>query len=98
VDTVPGPLLGVRNENRPPTKANTQPFYCPFPGTTQMSRCHMVQGKTTEADTLTIYVDVTPSGPTSIIPPHFYAGCASCRNPSTLSWLGTGTRYAGLHT
>ena len=35
--------------------------------------------------------------PTSIIP-KFYAGCPSCRNPPNLSWLGTGTKYAGLHT
>jgi len=27
-----------------------------------------------------------------------YATCLSCRNPPTLSWLGTGTKYAGLHT
>jgi len=30
--------------------------------------------------------------------PHFYARCPSCRNPPTLSWLGTGTKYASLHT
>jgi len=34
---------------------------------------------------------------TSVIPT-FYAGCPSCCNPPTLSWLGTGTKYAGLHT
>jgi len=34
---------------------------------------------------------------TSISPP-FYVGCPSCRNPPNLSWLGTGTKYAGLHT
>jgi len=28
---------------------------------------------------------------TSINPPHFYAGCPSCRNPPNLSWFGTGT-------
>jgi len=27
--------------------------------------------------------------------PQLYAGCPSCRNPP---WLGTGTKYAGLHT
>ena len=26
------------------------------------------------------------------------SGCASCRNPPNLSWLGTSTKYAGLHT
>jgi len=28
----------------------------------------------------------------------FYDGCASCHNPPNLSWLGTGTKYAGWHT
>jgi len=61
----------------------------------------MVQGKITEADTPTIQLGATPSGLTSDPPPsfpHFYAGCPSCRNPPTLSWLGTGIKYAGLHT
>jgi len=35
--------------------------------------------------------------PTFIIR-HFYAESPSCRNPPTLFWLGTGTKYAGLHT
>ena len=35
----------------------------------------------------------TNQQPTSIIP-HFYAGCPSYRNPPTLFWLGTGTKYA----
>ena len=26
---------------------------------------------------------------------HFYAGCPSLHNPPNLSWLGTGTKYAG---
>ena len=30
--------------------------------------------------------------------PHFYAGCHSCHNNLNLFWLGTGTKYAGLHT
>ena len=38
----------------------------------------------------------TNQRPTSLIP-HFYAGYRSCRNPPNLSWLGTGTKYAGLH-
>jgi len=61
----------------------------------------MVQGKITEADTLTIRLGATPSGLISNPPPsshHFYAGCPSCRNPPTLSRLGTGTKHAGLHT
>ena len=32
------------------------------------------------------------------ITPHFCTGCPSCHNPPNLSWLGTGTKYAGLHT
>jgi len=39
----------------------------------------------------------TNQRPTSIIP-HFYARCPSCRNPTNLSWLGTGTKYAGMHS
>jgi len=61
----------------------------------------MVQGKTTEADAPTVWLGATPSGQISNSPlssPHFYAGCPSCRNRSNLSWLGTGTKYAGLHT
>jgi len=38
----------------------------------------------------------TNQWPTSI--PHFYTRCSSCRNPPNLCWLGTGTKYAGLHT
>jgi len=29
---------------------------------------------------------------------HFYTRCPSCHNPPNLSWLWTGTKYAGLHT
>jgi len=61
----------------------------------------MVQGKTTEADTLIIQLGATPSGLITDPPlsSNFYAGCPSCRNPPTLYWLGgTGTKYAGLHT
>jgi len=61
----------------------------------------MVQEKIIEADTLTIWLGATPSGLNSNpppSPPHFYARCPSCHNPPTLSWLGTGTKYAGLHT
>ena len=31
-------------------------------------------------------------------PHHFYAGCPSWHIPPNLSWLGTGTKYAVLHT
>jgi len=58
-------------------------------------------GQIMEASVPTIRLDATPSGPSISpppTPPQFYAGCPSCRNPSSLSWLGTGTKYAGLHT
>jgi len=60
-----------------------------------------VVGKIIESSALIIRLDTTPSGP--LIPPppsspQFYARCPSCRNPPNLSWLGTGTKYAGLHT
>jgi len=35
--------------------------------------------------------------PTSIIPP-ILCRMPSCRNPPSLTWLETGTKYAGLHT
>jgi len=57
----------------------------------------MVQWKITEADTPTIWLGATNQRPTSIIP-HFYAGRPSCRWPPALSWFGTGTIYAGLHS
>jgi len=38
----------------------------------------------------------TIEAPISVIP-QFYAGCPSCRSPPNLSWLGTGTKYAGLN-
>jgi len=31
-------------------------------------------------------------------PQHLYTGCPSLHNPPSLSWLGTGTKYVGLHT
>ena len=39
-----------------------------------------------------------PSMPPPPLSPQFYAGYPSCRNPPNLYWLGTGTKYAGLHT
>jgi len=50
----------------------------------------MVLGRQ-EADTPTIQVGATPSGPISNPPPSispFYPGCPSCRNPPNISWLG----------
>jgi len=61
----------------------------------------MVQGKITEADTPTIQMGDIASGLISDPPPsspYFYARCPSCHNPPNLSWLVTGTKYAGLHT
>jgi len=61
----------------------------------------MVQGEISEADTPTIRLGATPSGLSSGPPPsspHFYARCPSCCSPHNLSWLGTGTKYAGLHS
>jgi len=80
-------------------QTRTQLFYGPFSGTTQLShagRNHlldfMVQGKVTEADTPSFRLGATPSRLISYLPPsspHFDAGCPSCGNPPTLSWLGT---------
>jgi len=61
----------------------TQLFHGPFSGTTRVSRCQkrtsdfMVQGRLTEADTLTIWLGATPSGLTSAHlhhPPIFFTG------------------------
>jgi len=74
----------------------------PFAVTTQVSRCQKkssgLYGAREDNDNL---AGATPSGlisdrsPSS---PHFYARCPSFRNPPNLSWLGTGTKYACLHT
>jgi len=80
-----------------------RPFFRDHPGEPvpeEIFWTFTVQGKITEADTLTIWVGTTPSGLISDPPsssPHFYAGCPSCCNPPTLSWLWTGTKNAGLH-
>jgi len=61
----------------------------------------MVQREMSEADTLTIQLGIIPSGLISDSPPSspiFCARCPSCGNPPNLSWLGTGTKYIGLHT
>jgi len=90
------------------TDYNTQPFYGPCFRDHRASQCQkislfwtfMVQGKITEADTPTIQLAATPSELISVPPPsspRFYAGCLSCCNPPTLSWLGAGTKYAALH-
>ena len=66
-----------------------QLFYGPFSGTTRVSRCQKrnfwtlwCKGRLTEADTPTIQLGATPSGPTSgqlHHPPFLQAGCPSCR-------------------
>ena len=61
----------------------------------------MVQGEISEADTPTVWLGATPSGLISDPPPsflYFHTRCPSCCNPPNLSWLGTDTKYAGLHT
>jgi len=58
--------------------------------------------KITQADTPTIRMDCHPIQtnwcPHLCHPRHFYTGCPSWHNPSNLSWLGTGIKYAGLYT
>jgi len=58
--------------------------------------------KITLADTPTIRMDCHPIKtnwyPHLCHPHHFYTGCPSWHNPPNLSLLGTGTKYAGLHT
>ena len=58
--------------------------------------------KITQASAPTIRMDCHPIltnwCPHLCHPHHFYAGCSSWFNPPNLSWLGTGTKYAGLHT
>jgi len=65
------------------TRTHTQPFYGPFPGPPGWASARrelldfMVQGRLTEADTLTIRLGATPSGLTSAHfhhPPIFFAG------------------------
>jgi len=58
--------------------------------------------KITQADTPTMRMNCHPIQtnwcPHLCQPHHLYAGCPSWHNPPNLSWLGTGTKYAGLHT
>jgi len=55
----------------------------------------MVQGKITEADTLTMWMGATPSATHLHHPPIFYAGYPSGRYTPNLPWLGTCTRLVG---
>jgi len=58
--------------------------------------------KITQADTPTVQMDCHPIQtkwcPHLCHPHHFYTGCPSWYNPPNLSWLGTGTKCAALHT
>ena len=58
--------------------------------------------KIIRADAPTIRMDCHPIQnnwcPHLCHPTIFYARCPSYHNPPNLSWLGTGTKYAGLHT
>jgi len=58
--------------------------------------------KITQADSPTIRIDCHPIQtsccPHLCHPHHFYAGCPSWHNPPILSRLGTGTKYADVHT
>jgi len=58
--------------------------------------------KITQARAPTTWMDCQPIQtnwcPISAILTIFYARCPSWHNPLNLSWLGTGTKYAGLHT
>jgi len=60
-----------------------------------------VHMKITQADTPTFRMDCHALQTNWCLhlchPHHFYAGCPSWHNPPNLSWLGTGTKYAGLH-
>jgi len=63
----------------------------------------MVQGEISEADTLTTRMGTIPSELTSDPPPSspiftLDALPAATLRPPNLSWLETGTEYAGLHT
>ena len=55
-----------------------------------------------QADTPIIWMDChliqTNWCPHLCHPHHFYAGCPSLHNSLNLFWLGTGTKYACLHT
>jgi len=58
--------------------------------------------KITQADAPTIQMDCHPMQnhwcPTSAIPTIFMPDALPGTIPPNLSWLGTGTKYAGLHT
>jgi len=81
-------------------------------GTTWLSRYQKVhfavfwifwsKMRITHSDAPTVWMDCHPIQtnwcPHLCHPHHFYVGCPSLHNPPNLSWLGTGTNYAGLRT
>jgi len=90
-------------ESHTHTRLFYSPFFRDYPGELVPKEIFfwtfMVQGKITD-NTPTIRLGATPSRLISNPPPsspHFYTRCLSCRNPPNLSWLATGTKYAGLH-
>jgi len=96
------------------THTHTQPIHftalCTLSGTTRVSGYQKVhfaifwifwcKMKITQADAPTIWMDLIQTNWCRHLchPHHFYAGYPSWHNPPNLSWLGTGTKYAGLHT
>jgi len=82
-------------------------FMAPFPGTSGRAGVRnllldfKVQGKIDMRQThqQSSWAPLYPNfqQPTSFIA-HFYSGCLFRHNPPNLSWLGTATIYAGLHT
>jgi len=87
---------------------HTLPFYSPLSTTTWVRRYQKtsfwilrIVGKIIEASVPTIRLDATPSRPSMPPPPscpQFYTGFPFCRNPPSLSWIGTVSKYAVLHT
>ena len=94
--------MGLNKHNVAHTHNRFTAVFVGLPGQlvpAEIFRTSMVQGRKTEADTLTVRLDTTPSLLISYQPPtspFFDAECPSCHNPPTVSWLGTGTKYAGL--
>jgi len=106
-DALPSPSLNKYSENKIKTRRTHTPhnrfavLFRDYPGEpVPKENLLLAFCGAREADTPTIRLGATSSGLISNPPPTspiFYAGCPSCRNPPNLSWLGTGTKYAGLH-
>jgi len=78
-------------------------LHCCLPSSGFYCAAFMVQGKITEADALTVCLDAigTPPRPDYRCPhlrhPHiFMPNALFCHNPSSLSWLGTGSELFWL--